>query len=282
MHTTLIRTFVLASVTALIPRLAAAEDCSLTGTGTLGAALVEHSCFHAEQGPFADVMATPGTVPDTTTSNIDPVHTYYRVSVVADQPNVVTYAPLRTGTWAIFGDTSVPLRVLDAEGDELPILLAHDVPDCSALPRVRVYSLEALARYTVVLGPAPVTTTAVVVEKIGDFEELHGKDADGDGYGTELDSLSTPCVPPAGYVNDVSDCDDSDAAIHPAAEEVCDGRDQNCNGVADDNACEVGGGGGCAATSADTGPAWLYLLVPFLVGWLARPRRMRRMLRIQR
>lgn len=277
MHTTLIRTLVLASVLVLTQRLAAAEDCSRTGAGTLGAALVEHSCFHAEQGPFADVTATPGTVPDATTSSIDPVHTYYRVTVVADQPNVVTYTPLRTGTWAIFGDTSVPLRVLDTEGVELPVLLAHDVPACAALPRVRVFSLEALARYTVVLGPAPVTTTAVVIEKVGDFDELHGKDADGDGFGTELDSLSTPCVPPAGYVNDVSDCDDGDATIHPAAEEVCDGRDQNCNGVTDDDACEVGGGGGCAATSLDAGPTWLFLLVPFLVGWLARSRRMQRM-----
>jgi hypothetical protein len=53
-----------------------------------------------------------------------------------------------------------------------------------------------------------------------------GTDADGDGYGKGC---------PAG-----PDCDDSSAAINPGAKEVCDGKDNNCDGKVDEgvkNAC---------------------------------------------
>jgi hypothetical protein len=58
-------------------------------------------------------------------------------------------------------------------------------------------------------------------------------DADGDGYG-DMDNSTEACVAPVGYVGDASDCDDTDAAISPAAVEVCDNLDNNCTGFADD------------------------------------------------
>jgi len=57
-------------------------------------------------------------------------------------------------------------------------------------------------------------------------------DADGDGWGTDADTLST-CDPPSNYVAYSGDCDDGDDAIHPDATEVCnDGVDNNCDGTA--------------------------------------------------
>ena len=56
------------------------------------------------------------------------------------------------------------------------------------------------------------------------------RDADGDGYGAVATSHKS-CAVTAGYVADATDCNDADPAIHPGADEVCDGVDNNCNGL---------------------------------------------------
>ncbi len=50
-------------------------------------------------------------------------------------------------------------------------------------------------------------------------------DVDGDGHAADL-------------VLGGDDCNDADPAIHPAADEVCDGVDNNCDGVVDDDAVD--------------------------------------------
>ena len=60
-------------------------------------------------------------------------------------------------------------------------------------------------------------------------------DTDGDGYGDAGDSTAA-CDAPAGYVGDASDCDDDDGAVNPAATELCDGLDNDCNGLTDEDA----------------------------------------------
>jgi hypothetical protein len=57
-------------------------------------------------------------------------------------------------------------------------------------------------------------------------------DSDGDGFGDPGASVQT-CDHSAGLVADHSDCNDHDAAIHPAATEVCDGRDNDCDQLVD-------------------------------------------------
>jgi hypothetical protein len=59
-------------------------------------------------------------------------------------------------------------------------------------------------------------------------------DSDGDSYGNPAISSSDVC-PPVGYVNNDDDCDDSNAAAHPGAQDIVDsGVDENCNGITDD------------------------------------------------
>jgi len=57
-------------------------------------------------------------------------------------------------------------------------------------------------------------------------------DADGDGYG-DTSSTAEACQAPSGYVEDDTDCDDGQASVHPGANEVCDGLDNDCDGTAD-------------------------------------------------
>jgi gliding motility-associated-like protein len=66
---------------------------------------------------------------------------------------------------------------------------------------------------------------------------LYYADNDGDTFGDPLNSIFT-CTPPAGYVTDNTDCDDTSALINPFAIDICDEIDNNCNLLID----ELGGG----------------------------------------
>src|SRR5581483_2502740 len=42
------------------------------------------------------------------------------------------------------------------------------------------------------------------------------------------------CAPVSGRVANNSDCNDANSAVHPGATELCNGVDDNCNGMIDD------------------------------------------------
>ena len=76
-------------------------------------------------------------------------------------------------------------------------------------------------------------------------DSIWWSDNDGDGYGNSAASITGCAQPPrtvvgvyldeAGEVPDsaLSDCDDTNALINPGATELCDGADNDCDGVAD-------------------------------------------------
>ena len=60
-------------------------------------------------------------------------------------------------------------------------------------------------------------------------------DDDGDGYGEDPPvDTSCPDAVPAGFSAEGLDCDDDDPFVHPGAEEVCDGVDNDCNDAVDE------------------------------------------------
>jgi len=63
------------------------------------------------------------------------------------------------------------------------------------------------------------------------------RDQDGDGFGAQGSEITT-CSPnpPDGYVQweGEFDCNDNDPSVNPAMREICDGRDNNCNGLVDE------------------------------------------------
>ena len=79
-----------------------------------------------------------------------------------------------------------------------------------------------------------------------DVESSFYRDSDGDGYGNASVSVDG-CEPPEGYVADDSDCDDSRSGTYPGADEMCDGRDNDCDGDIDEEAVD----GDYYATDAD-------------------------------
>jgi gliding motility-associated-like protein len=65
------------------------------------------------------------------------------------------------------------------------------------------------------------------------YASLYYADADGDGFGDASNSTED-CSQPVGYVSDDTDCNDNEAAISPAATEVCNEWDDNCDGEVDE------------------------------------------------
>ncbi len=64
-------------------------------------------------------------------------------------------------------------------------------------------------------------------------------DLDDDGYGDPNQPISTCSIGPNQSSN-ASDCDDTDPTIHPGAEEVCDGVDQDCDDGLPDGGIDEG------------------------------------------
>jgi hypothetical protein len=60
------------------------------------------------------------------------------------------------------------------------------------------------------------------------------RDNDGDGYGQASDRKCL-CGPTSVYrATDVGDCDDADESVYPGAQEICDGKDNDCDGRVDE------------------------------------------------
>lgn len=73
-------------------------------------------------------------------------------------------------------------------------------------------------------------------------------DLDGDGYGGRSGEPVMGCDRP-GYGIGNDDCDDRDPTAHPDADEVCGGRDEDCDGRVDERVRPVCGLGMCARAS---------------------------------
>jgi hypothetical protein len=63
-------------------------------------------------------------------------------------------------------------------------------------------------------------------------------DNDGDGYGTVIGAVRS-CEMPSGFVDNSEDCDDDDPLHSPETTEVCDGIDNDCDELIDDEDQDV-------------------------------------------
>ena len=66
-----------------------------------------------------------------------------------------------------------------------------------------------------------------------DVQTTYYADADEDGYGNENITIES-CSEQDGFVDNGSDCNDTDNTVFPGAEEICDDMDNNYNGDVDE------------------------------------------------
>ncbi|MDQ3016041.1 MAG: putative metal-binding motif-containing protein [Bacteroidota bacterium] len=90
------------------------------------------------------------------------------------------------------------------------------------------------------VGPQPETCDGLDNDCDGIIDEDAGQmyyiDSDSDGFGDENDFILS-CIQPSGYVSNNDDCDDTNVSIFPGAPEVCDGLDNDCDGLTGEGVC---------------------------------------------
>jgi hypothetical protein len=111
--------------------------------------------------------------------------------------------------------------------------------------------------------PLPTLTITAGTGVIGGGKEecpVWYKDMDGDGYTDGTTEVS--CKQPTGYVSQAptGDCNDGDSSINPGRAEICDSKDNNCNGQIDEgNVCaKVAAGGHHTCAIKTNGSLWCW------------------------
>ena len=87
------------------------------------------------------------------------------------------------------------------------------------------------------ISPDAIENVADGVDQNCDGTELCWRDDDLDTYGSDqgatIVSADLSCTDP--FESDLPlDCDDADSGVNPDAAEICDGQDNDCNGIVDD------------------------------------------------
>ena len=78
------------------------------------------------------------------------------------------------------------------------------------------------------------------------------RDEDGDGYGGRFGEMKMGCGSGGfGFSSTRDDCDDTNKEIHPGVKEICNARDDDCNGRVDDGARAACGQGWCRRLAPD-------------------------------
>jgi len=72
------------------------------------------------------------------------------------------------------------------------------------------------------------------IKILPDIKYFYYKDSDNDSYG-DPNAYTETWFQPEGYVLNFNDCNDGNPSIHPEIFEICNGKDDNCNGLTDEN-----------------------------------------------
>ena len=122
-----------------------------------------------------------------------------------------------------------PVAVIDAQADSSGVLFPRT--DTSTI----LEPVEGLMIYDTVMDAYVFYNGLRWQSVLSTTFQFWYVDRDEDGYGDPYSAVYAPEAP-THYVSNDLDCDDNNAAINPDADEICDGIDNDCNGMIDDGA----------------------------------------------
>ncbi|HUP12836.1 MAG TPA: MopE-related protein, partial [Niastella sp.] len=128
--------------------------------------------------------------------------------------------------------TTLNLAAFDTTGATYKWTGPNGFTSTSRTPSIANASSATVGTYTVTITRGGRSTNVSTVVKLTTSKTYY-KDGDADGYGTRATKKIATCRP-AGYVSDSLDCNDANNKVYPGAWELCDGLDNDCDGVVDD------------------------------------------------
>lgn len=141
----------------------------------------------------------------------------------------LSFVPMETAEYLVVSSGLGTLAIAELGGPAVASLETTGLSECAlANMSVRVRLQQGTA-YTVSLEAMLDGETVLTLERV--TGTLFYEDADGDGHG--VGEPVRACAAPPGFADRGEDCNDADASMHPGAEDVCDGLDNDCDGEVD-------------------------------------------------
>lgn len=183
---------------------------------SVGAFVAEHACLHAIHGPFEAIMAGVSAIAPA--ADVSQPHTAFRVKLPArdgDNEGALRYVPRRSGAFAMFSAPAIAMKVLDANGQQIPASLAHAVFACGELGTVTTFALDQGSAYSLVLSSATAADALLVIEALDEF--------------LPSEAYQTTCELPDAGLGDAAPPPRVDAALPDAAiADAAPGPDADC------------------------------------------------------
>lgn len=170
----------------------------------------------------------------------------------------ITWPSIRAGGVAIISDRTGTLRALSGEGLALDTqqVMTHMQPKAAAngavtfrfgwqapaTPGTASFNVAALAANGNGNASGDAPASGLFQWVFGCTGKTYFRDSDRDGYGTRDFGTWLACAdakPPEGYAAIDGDCNENDESVHPGAPEICNRKDDDCNGQVDENAPAV-------------------------------------------
>ena len=218
------------------------DSVSLAGCGLVSRVTVTLDLTHSYRGDLRiDLIGPGGTTTRLVSESFDPLPDF--IGTFADQggdftpeePLSVYAGQDSAGVWTLVVEDTWPgldSGMLNSWSVEAicEFEAVADATDCDDSDSSIYPGADELCS---TVGVDDDCDTEIDEDSAVDAETFYA-DVDADGYGDAL-STTNACAIPSGFLTDDTDCNDADAAISPAADELCDSIDNDCDSVVDED-----------------------------------------------